>query len=216
MKISGNKGKGAKKESYSLIICPHCGMRLRINRPRQSYMYCPTGKVRSDSLCSSVKIRRDFAEDTLLRLVRQQTELVIEAEKVMRDKRQQETGNKGLDEKKLRTELKRLEDAKIADYEKYKAGMISRERFIEKKADLDAEKKEVASAIAECEAQNMVDDDNQRLYAEAFKIKEYASLEVFDKVVMASLISSAKVIGEDCLEVTWKHHDIFKKILLNL
>jgi hypothetical protein len=74
-------------------------------------------------------------------------------------------------------------------------------------------KKELASAIAECEVRSLVEDDNQRQYAEAFKIKEYAALEVFDKTVMASLISSAKVMGEDCLEVTWKYQDIFEKLL---
>lgn len=40
--------------------------------------------------------------------------------------------------------------------------------------------------------------------------------ETFDKSVIASLISSAKVLGEDRLEVTWKHQDIYKKIFENI
>lgn len=63
------------------------------------------------------------------------------------------------------------------------------------------------------EAQELVEDDSQRKYGEAFGIKEYLYLEQFDKAVMASLIESAKVMGEDRLEVTWKHQDIYEKIL---
>ena len=58
-----------------------------------------------------------------------------------------------------------------------------------------------------------MEDDSQRKYGEAFGIKEYLHLEQFDKAVMASLIESAKVMGEDRLEVTWKHQDIYEKSL---
>ncbi len=34
-----------------------------------------------------------------------------------------------------------------------------------------------------------------------------------DKAVMASLIESAKVMGEDRLEVAWKYGDVYEKIL---
>lgn len=32
--------------------------------------------------------------------------------------------------------------------------------------------------------------------------------------MMASLIASVKVMGEDRLEVTWKYRDIYEKILM--
>lgn len=68
-------------------------------------------------------------------------------------------------------------------------------------------------AATELEAQELVEDDGQRKYGKAFGIKEYLHLEQFDKAVMASLIESAKVMGEDRLEVTWKHQDVYEKIL---
>lgn len=48
---------------------------------------------------------------------------------------------------------------------------------------------------------------------EVFGIKDFLLLEEYDKTVMASLIVSAKVMGEDRLEVTWKHQDVYEKIL---
>ena len=40
-----------------------------------------------------------------------------------------------------------------------------------------------------------------------------AALEGYDKRVMVSLIESAKVMGEDGLEVVWKFGDVYEKIL---
>lgn len=50
-------------------------------------------------------------------------------------------------------------------------------------------------------------------YREAFRIWEYLHLEGYDKWGMASLIESAKVMGEDRLEVAWKFGDVYEKIL---
>lgn len=74
-------------------------------------------------------------------------------------------------------------------------------------------RQELSEAVEELEAQELVEDDGQRKYGEAFRIKEYLNLEKFDKAVMASLIESAKVIGEDKMEVTWKYQDVYEKIL---
>ena len=74
-------------------------------------------------------------------------------------------------------------------------------------------RQELSEAVEELEAQELVEDDGQRKYGEAFRIKEYLNLEMFGKAVMASLIESAKVIGEDKMEVTWKYQDVYEEIL---
>jgi hypothetical protein len=38
----------------------------------------------------------------------------------------------------------------------------------------------------------------------------------WQRTVMASLIASAKMMGEDSLKVVWKHHDIYEKIFTDL
>ena len=56
----------------------------------------------------------------------------------------------------------------------------------------------------EAEAREIAEEAGQR---------EYLHLEGYDKQVIASLIESAKVIGEDRLEVVWKFGDVYEKIL---
>lgn len=116
----------------------------------------------------------------------------------------------------MRAEIRWLEEAKVSDYESYKEGKLTREMFLERKKASDMRRQEFSAAAAELEAQELVEDDSQRKYGEAFGIKEYLYLERIDKAVVASLIESAKVIGENRLEVTWKHQDVYEKILAEM
>lgn len=153
-----------------------------------------------DSLCSDVRIRKDVAEQTLVEFVRTQAQLLVTAEQMLKEKKNKP--KKGMDAGSMRTEIRRLEEAKVSDYEKYKERKLTREMFLERKKVSDLRRQELSVAAAELEAQELVEDDCQRKYGEAFGIKDYLHLEQFDKAVMASLIESAKVMAEDRLEVT--------------
>ena len=209
--VQGKKREPANKGNYSVIVCPHCGLTLRPGTQKESILYCPTGRMHRESPCSRVRMRKALAEDTLVRLVRKQAELLLEAEKVLKGRKGKEPG---ADAGSLRAELRRLDEAKISGYEDYKAGRMSRERFVERKRALDIRKQEESAAVSEAEAREAVEESRKREYREALRIREYLHLEGDDKRVMASLIESAKVMGEDRLEVVWKFGDIYEKILV--
>lgn len=211
--VQGKKKSPANKGNYSVIVCPHCGLTLRPGKNADSFMYCPTGRMHRDSPCSGVRIRRDVAERTLVELVRKQAELLLAAEQALTAKGKKRTGRQDMDAGSLKAEMKKLEIGKVSDYENYKAGKITRETFIERKKASDIKRQELAAVLAELEVQEIVEDSSKRQYGEVFGIKDYLHLEEYDKTVMASLIASAKVMGEDRLEVTWKHQDVYEKIL---
>lgn len=81
------KDKPASKKNFSVIVCPHCGLCLRPFKREDSFMYCPTGRNHKDSVCSGVRIRRSVAEDTLVQLVRQQVEMLIQAEELLKKRK---------------------------------------------------------------------------------------------------------------------------------
>lgn len=209
--VQGKKREPANKGNYSVIVCPHCGLTLRPGTQKESILYCPTGRMHRDSPCSRVRMKKALAEDTLVRLVRKQAELLLEAERALKGR--QGMKEPGADAESLRAEMRRLDGEKISGYEDYKAGKLSRERFVERKRALDARRQELSAAVSEAEAREIVEKAGQREYREAFRIREYLHLEGYDKRVMASLIESAKMMGEDRLEVVWKFGDVYEKIL---
>lgn len=70
-------------------------------------------------------------ENTLVRLVRNQAEMLVTAENILKQKKKDRFGQDQPDMiiKRLKAETKKLEGSKIADYESYKAGKITREAF---------------------------------------------------------------------------------------
>ena len=214
----GKKDNPANKTNYSVIICPHCGLTLRPGNKKDIYMYCPTGRTHNDSPCKNVRIRKEVVENTLVKLVRNQAEMLVTAENILKQKKKDRFGQDQPDMiiKRLKAEMKKLEGSKIADYESYKAGKMTREAFARKKALTEARKREILTSIDEMEAKLLIEEADQRRYREAFEIKKYIYLEKYDKAVMAALISRAEVIGENQLNVTWKHQDIYEKIFSTL
>ncbi len=210
----GKKENPANKTNFSVIICPHCGLTLRPGNKKDNYMYCPTGRNHHDSPCRNVRIGKEKVEDTLVQLVRNQAEMLVTAEMLMKQKRnslpEKEQPETML--KRLQAELKKLESDKISGYESYKDGKMTREAFVERKKAADKRKKEILSLMDEMEARLLTEDMEQKQYQEAFEIKKYIHLEKYDKSVMAALILKAEVTGENSLNVVWKYQDIYEKI----
>ena len=70
--------------------------------------------------------------------------------------------------KRLKAETKKLEGSKIADYESYKAGKITREAFAGKKALTEARKREILASIDE--NQLNVTWKHQDIYEKIFSV----------------------------------------------
>ena len=54
-KRQSKKDKCSSSKNYSVIICPYCGLRLRPGKAEYKYMYCSTGRTKSNSPCSKVR-----------------------------------------------------------------------------------------------------------------------------------------------------------------
>ena len=166
----GKKDNPSNKRNYSVIICPHCGLTLRPGNKKDIYMYCPTGRTHNDSPCKNVRIRKEVVENTLVRLVRNQAEMLVTAENILKQKKKDRFGQDQPDMiiKRLKAETKKLEGSKIADYESYKAGKISREAFAGKKALTEARKREILASIDE--NQLNVTWKHQDIYEKIFSV----------------------------------------------
>ena len=61
-----------------------------------------------------------MAEQTLVELVRTQAQLLVTAEQMLKEKKNKP--KKGMDAGSMRTEIRRLEEAKVSDYENIRKG----------------------------------------------------------------------------------------------
>lgn len=73
------------------MICPYCGLTLRPENKKDIYMYGPTGRTYNDSPCKNVWIRKEVVENMLVRLVRNQEEMLVTAENILKHLRSKST-----------------------------------------------------------------------------------------------------------------------------
>lgn len=120
----GKRVNPANKKNFSVIICPYCGLTLRPGNQRDLYMYCPTGRMHKESKCQEVRIKKSVVEETLVKLVRSQAEMLITAERILNQRNKGNTDYKNSQSLVLqcKAELTKLETDKVLCYENYKNG----------------------------------------------------------------------------------------------
>lgn len=217
-KRQSKKDKSSSSKNYSVIICPYCGLRLRPGKAEYKYMYCSTGRTKSNSPCSKVRIEKELVQNVLVKLVRNQAKIMLTAEDLLKKKAKESEPKRNTESliKRLRAELKRLETKKVSDYEHYKQGSISRSNFLDAKGLADMRISEINKELSDLERELL---DKRVAIAEEsdiWDIKKYVNLDKYDKEIMASLIEKAIVIDENTVQVIWKNQDMYDKVLSNL
>lgn len=100
----------------------------------------------------------------------------------------------------------------ISVYESYREGKLDKAEFLDRKAEIKAESEKTEVILHDLEKQiSTVKSDVDEVGR--LPVTKYAALDVYDKRIMASLIEKAEVMGEDTLQVTWKHQDEYDRIL---
>lgn len=207
------KDSASSKKNFSVLICPHCGLRLRYGKRKDSYMYCATGRTNPDTPCNGIKIRADVAEETLLMLVRNQAELMLEAKNLAIKASAGKINRVQLETRKksVELEIRKMEKDKMDLYESYRDKRTEKTTFIEGKKVLDARREELQTLVKEI-SRELENSRTEETLDKLDVITRYAGLQSYDKEVMAFLIEKAEVFSEDTIQVTWKHQDIYDKV----
>lgn len=164
-------------------------------------------------ICNGVKIRADVAEETLVMLVRNQAELMLEAKNLAVKASAGKINRVQLETRKksVELEIRKLEKDKIDLYESYRDKRTEKKSFIEGKKVLDAKKEELQALLEEINRE-FEGSETEETLEKLDVITRYAGLQSYDKEVMAFLIEKAEVFSEDTIQVTWKHQNIYDKV----
>lgn len=176
-------------------------------------MYCATGRTNPKTPCNGIKIRADMAEETLVMLVRNQAELMLEAKNLVLKVSAGKTNTMQLETRKksVELEIRKLEKDKIDLYESYRDKRTEKTAFIEGKKVLDARKEELQTLLEEIN-RKIESSETEETLEKLDVITRYAELQSYDKEIMAFLIEKAEVFSEDTIQVKWKHQDIYDKV----
>lgn len=209
---AGRKSNGTYDRVY---YCGHCGRKLQKIYGLGISFYCDAGQENRQSDCRYIRFDKAEMEQVLLRAYRLQMTLIER-----RQLQQRRSGEQARDlTARLAALTKRLEGCKtdrlIVSYEDYRAGKLSREDFIQQKAQLAAEQEQLKQEIAELEQRREAEHAGRMEQREREEtLAAYLTCTDEEQTIrqMYQMISRVTVYDNQDIEVKWAFGDLFSGV----
>ena len=199
-----------------LVRCGDCGqnmIRRCSTKKEKTYYYYHCSTHKNGEGCSSHLISSDKLQDMILWQIRQQVELLVNAEMVLSaaDNLPNETFQvKFLNEQtcKLRAEIERYEDLKTKLYQDLREGTVAQDEYKDLQERFNRKLIEAKSSLVE------IEEKKARLTLKGLceqqwlkDMKEYRNIMVLERKIVTALIEKVVVYSKDHIEIIFRYAD---------
>ena len=206
-----------------ILICKDCGMamnkKISTNKNGNKYEYyiCGTYRKKSNKLCTKHTIKVENISKAVLQAINLHIKLLIDIEKIVKQVNEyglQNTKTEKIDKIILskQNEILKMSNYKIALYEDWKNGDITREEYLEYKQRYENDiciLKQNIEKLEKEKKENNNEDNN--LWIENFK--EQKEIKELSRDIVIELIEAIYVHENGNLTVKFKFEDEFKTML---
>lgn len=203
--------------SDRVFYCGHCGRKLRKTFGSDTYFSCDTPVYQVDAACAGIRWSRADLEKVLLPIYQAQLELLGQTVREMgRDSIAVTAVDFTHVMARIEASIAACDTEKITLYERYREGQLSRDAFIQRKADLDAKKARLQEEHLQTEDQFQRQKE-ERAQAESDFQKAQRYLSGLDaapeqlKREMYGAIERVELFDNKHISVQWKFEDLFTR-----
>jgi len=198
------------------IICGTCGhaMRGRYDRARPSF-FCETTRINKTE-CITDKVYEDDLSEFVLGLIKKYAEIALCADSILLQLKANANDDMAKIKDRvslLQTEIDKSKSAKVALYESYKEGKLTRDMYIkEKKSNEDS----ITCLQARMEKMKL---KLEVLYSKSYdnqfvdSFKELHQLDELTPQLVSKFVSAIKIQSVDDIAVDWNFDDDYKRAL---
>ena len=197
------------KKEKNIYHCGHCGRKLQGDgkgglRCGQKYLVKECG-------CRDAVIKRSEADRTVLEALKQQVQLMVKESELSK-----EAGNRTVtysEATEIRSLMKTIAALKktwMPLYEQYRDGSLSREDFLVRKKEYDAEAAKLEQRLDELQSsKNEQDERSRQERKHASQLMCYAEQMELTEEIKEKLIDKVKVYSNNRIEIYWKFESGF-------
>ena len=205
-----------------LVRCGDCGqnmIRRCSSKKEKTYYYYHCSTHKNGEGCSSHLISSDKLQDMILWQIRQQVELLVNAEMVLSaaDNLPNETFQvKYLNEQtcKLGAEIERYEDLKTKLYQDLREGTVAQDEYKDLQERFNRKLIEAKSSLAEIEEKKSSLTLKGLCDQQWLKdMKEYRNITVLDRKIATALIEKVVVYSKERIEVNFRFADEIEVVI---
>lgn len=189
---TGERYKDIKSLLQGKVFCGICGHTMKLSSTRNAAFHCDFTRVAPDAECYRLKVVASELEAVVLRQIREQARAVLKSVDDPASQTKPKTDVDG--------QIARIEEAKLALYEKYVVRAITAEEYQSEKIVLDTDLGHAknAQAVLIKEAAQKASIANLRQDAEdALKAKKLS------KQVLDALVERVSIYPDNRIKIAW-------------
>lgn len=198
------------------VKCGCCNHTMRGRHDKEHpYFFCETPKVHKSD-CVADRIYEDTLSDIVLASIRKYAEIALCADSILVQLKNQSNEDISKiigDISVVQTEIEKTKTAKVALYESYKDGKLTRDMYIEEKSrsedDLIRLQNFLEKLNVELEALRCEPKSNQ--FVDSFK--ELYALQELTPHLVNKLVANIKIRAVDDIAITWNFEDDYQRLL---
>lgn len=190
------------------------------NKPRKYYYYaCSTFFRRSGELCTKHSIRNDRLEEAVLQAVKLQINLVIDADKIIRDISKSKKFNYKMDTisnniDRQEKELDKYKKLKKSTYEDWKFGIIKEDEYYEYAKGYEDKIRQLENSLKKLYIERATSSNKNQYDSEWIeKFEENKNIKELSKEVIDDLIEDIYVHEGGNITINFKFQDEYQNVI---
>jgi len=198
------------------VKCGTCGhaMRGRYDRARP-FFFCETTRIHKTG-CITDKVFEDDLSELMLALIRKYAEIALCADSILVRLRANVSGDIAKmveDIAVLQTEIDKVKSSKVALYESYKEGKLTRDMYIEEKNRSEESITNLQNRIdkMKLELEALRGEPHANQFVDSFK--ELHKLVELTPQLVSDLVDCIKIHAVDDIAITWNFEDDYMRII---
>lgn len=203
-----------------LLRCGSCGcnmVRKKIRSAGSEYCYYICSANKNDkSVCSSHRIREDFLNGAVLKMLNAHLALVCAMDELQDiiaklPLQEQEVQRRCRQLEERRAELVRRQKLKISVYEDYKEELLTKKEYLEMKEDYETSCRQLEEAIELLEKEISSFAQMDGLHSPWIeRLKESGNIPELNRGILAVTVEEITVTDSEHIKIHFKYHDEFE------
>lgn len=195
----------AKQLFRGLLKCAICGRTLTHNICKDTYFFCPTGKVVEDSPCGEIHLMEQALTETLITAIHARIRLIAETDGLSdKDKQMPELIGKI---QNCQDFIDRCRASTAAIFEDYAEGRMKREEYISRKKEVSERQQEAEQAFATLNGQLAQMRQNEKDCRPANDLGRYSFAGHLTRELLETLVKEVRVSGTDTMEIVFNFNE---------
>jgi len=201
------------------LKCGTCGHAMRGKYDCvKPFFFCDTTKIHKTE-CSTDRVYEDTLSNIVLASIRKYTEIALCADSILvqlKNQASRDIAKKSDGIVTLQTELEKAKTAKVALYEKYKEGSLTKDLYIKERKRSDDENIKMQNSLEKlnAELETLRGETHENQFVDSFK--ELYQLAELTPQLVSELISVIKIYDTNNLAITWNFEDDYQRVVQHL